>query len=88
MKGQYKTKDGEIVNVVMFDEPNMIVKVECNGQSWWSPKHEYETWQSLSPEESPIEIAAAPIEEPAVEQSEEKKVEEKPKKRTYKKKEK
>lgn len=47
MKGKYKDKEGNELTVLEFDEPNKIVRVEHNGRTWWSPKHEYDTWQPI-----------------------------------------
>lgn len=47
MTGQYKTSNGEIVKVVMFDEPSKTVYVTLpTGQNKWFTESEYSKWES------------------------------------------
>lgn len=51
-KGIYKTTDGQIRNVVDFDELNEMVYVHIEGsQHKWYPKSEYSTWKKEGEEE-------------------------------------
>lgn len=76
MKGVYKTKDGNKIEVLDFDEENKMVRVE----SGWVGFPEYSTWEKEGMEEASVKS-----EQPT---SEEVKQDEEPKKikRTYKKK--
>jgi len=81
MKGKYKTPEGQIVEVIDFDEPNKMAYIPLGGgQFKWYTEKEYTTWVKEGDEEvvaveevqpEPIQeeiIVEVPIEEPIVEE--------------------
>ncbi len=56
MKGQYKTPAGELLKVVIFDEPNKMVYAENKiGTHKWYHENEYSTWESTENVEDEID---------------------------------
>lgn len=51
MKGQYKNKKGELIQVKLFDAANKMVYVErSNGQNKWYHEPDYSTWVNTADE--------------------------------------
>lgn len=57
MKGIYKTKEGQKVEVVDFDEANKIVMIKLDElQNKWVDESEYLEWESEDDTQIPDEI--------------------------------
>lgn len=53
MKGIYKTKEGQKVEVLDFDEANKIAMISVDGlQNKWVDEKEYSTWEKEGEEET------------------------------------
>lgn len=62
MKGQYKTKKGELLKVISFDSENEMVYVENNiGQNKWYHKPDYSTWVNTADSVKKSEAAPQPV---------------------------
>lgn len=95
MKGVYKTKEGQKVEVLDFDEANKIAMIQVDGlQNKWVDEKEYLTWDKegidvvKSVDETTHIVTIEEAKEEIVEESDEETTELVKKKRTYKKKDK
>lgn len=96
MKGVYKTKEGQKVEVLDFDEANKIAMIQIDGlQNKWVDEKEYLTWEKEGidvvehVDEATIVVTIGEAkEEEVIEESDEEMTESVKKKRIYKKKDK
>jgi uncharacterized membrane-anchored protein len=55
MKGQYKTKEGKLIQVSNFDAENKIAYADLgDGESRWCPESEYSTWTKDDPHDEVV----------------------------------